>query len=133
MVIMLKATSTKYRVYLYFPVQDILLRLDKDILFEADMKMDSADKIKEALLGYFVFFLLLRYTINGFCLDALTEVSKDYQCGWKAELKKIDMPYVPYFKIRRYAQKRKDTVDEANDGTQIQYKVKRFPPLNFCC
>ena len=49
--------------------------LDKDILFEADMKMDSADQIKEALLGNFVFFLLLRYTINTFFMDALIEIS----------------------------------------------------------
>lgn len=98
------------------------------------MKMDSADKVKEALLGSFVFFLLLRYMINGFCLDALTEVSKNYQCGWKAELEKIDMPYVPYFKAQKYPSKWKDADDdEANDGTQIQYKVKRFPPLNFRC
>ena len=95
--------------------------------------MDSTDKIKEGLLGYFVFFLLLRYTINVFCLDALTEVSKDYQCGWKAEYEKMDMPYVPYFKTQRYAQKRKDADDEVNDDTQIQCKVKRFPPLNFRC
>jgi len=56
-------------------MEDILFRLDKGILFEADMKMDSADQIKEALLGNFVFFLLLRYTINTFFMDALIEVS----------------------------------------------------------
>lgn len=53
-VIMLKAMVHKYRLYLYFPFHDVLIRLDKDIPFEVDMTTDSSDRSCWVHLYFFI-------------------------------------------------------------------------------
>ena len=63
-VIMLKATKNKFRLYIYFPKSDFLIRTKDDVLIEANMKSDSPDHIERAMMGTFILFLLLCNAIN---------------------------------------------------------------------
>ena len=63
-VILIKATTSRYRPYLYFPMDDVLVRPATDLLFEANMKEDPHDKIGKVMMGTFVFYLLLRHAVN---------------------------------------------------------------------
>ena len=77
-VIMLKATKSKFRPYIYFPNSDFLIRTKDDVLIEANMKNDSPDH--RAMMGTFILFLILHNAINPLFEDHIKDKFGDGGC-----------------------------------------------------
>ena len=133
-IILIKATTFRYRPYLYFPMDDVLIRTATDLLFEANMKEDPHDTIGKVMMGTFVFYLLLRHAVNPYFIEKIKqEVNDDDQkCGWKSVFESSGALYNSCLKIQKYPKKRSsESVEMMPVRAKERRKVNKFPPLDF--
>ena len=133
-VVTLKATTSKYKPYVYFPADDILIRVATDLPFDVSMKKDSHDRIGMAMFGSFVFYLLLHYAINPFVVEKIKQLVETghEKCGWKLAFEESGVAYHSSLKLQKYPKKRSNAEMIAEDPSgATQLKVSRFPSLDF--
>ena len=120
-VIMLKATGSNYQPYVYFPKQDMLLRVVKDIPFEVDMAMGKIEKIQNAMIGSFVFFLLVHYAVHPVFAEEVSEDVSSIECGWKKAVDQSLIGYVPHLSLQKL-----NTLQEITRGGISNWSYKEM-------
>ena len=131
-VIALKATATKFQPYFYFPGKDLLLRVKGSITFEANMAANSDNELGDALMGCFIFYLLLHHAVNPALANKILEASQSTKCGWQASFKSSGIKYMPHLCLQKYptrSSKRPYQTDQS-ECSEKKYKLDEFPPFD---
>ena len=98
-VIILKASTSKYKPYVYFPMGDILIRVATDLPFDVNMKKDSHDRIGKVMFGS------LCFAINPFVVEKIKQLGHE-KCGWKLVLEESGVAYHSSLKLQNIQRKR---------------------------
>ena len=128
--ILLKATTNKFRPYIYFPNDDILIRVKQDVPFDVKMKTAQSDEITASMMGCFVFFLLLRYTVNSLTIDKIKEQFEGAaaQCGWKKAVEHTNIS--PFLQKQQYSMKKHGTTPPVVEDSKPRKIMKLSPVLD---
>ena len=62
------------------------------------MAGDTHDELGNAMMGSFIFYLLLHHAVNPVIVNETTES----QCGWQGDFNFSGANYMPYFRVQRY-------------------------------